>query len=241
MTHPTSTPTLKGTVKRIAIAFVAVVVAVLFAGLVFGVISVAIDGLGESELLVVDMLATEFGFFLVGLVFLRWIRSQSITFERPTGPDLRVGGLALGVAVLAEVGRQILVKLTTVGAGGTVPASETGGLGVALVTMAVMIFVAPPVEEFLFRGVIQRYVRETSSTWTGIAVGTLFFVPMHALGILATTVNLSGIIAILGTLVIVSVAFGIAYARSDNLFVPIGVHAAYNVTTLVIGAIVVGI
>jgi len=240
MSHATSTPTVRGTAKRTGISLAVVIGAVVLAGLVYVGVTIAFGDLGEHRV-VVDLLATDISFLLVGLAFLRWSGAQPITVDRPTASDLRVGGFALVVAVLAEGTRQVLVALTAVGAGGTVPASETIGFGAALAMIAMMVLVAPPVEEFLFRGVIQRYVRDVSSTKVGIAVATLLFVPIHALGILMTAVNASGVIALVGTLVVVSVAFGISYARTDNLIVPIGIHAAYNATTVVIGIVVASV
>lgn len=221
-------------------------------GLVIGAVIVAnllglgamagVGDVGPTWGLVLSLLATEAAFVAVAIAFTAAALDRSFVPVRvPTGAELRAGAVPLLAAVAVETGRQLGVAFTPLNPAGTVPIPDDPNAVGLVALVAVAVLIAPPAEEFLFRGVIQRYVREGSSVRVGVAVATLVFVPVHGLGILATTTSATAALATVATLVVVSVAVGVAYARTDNLAIPIVVHAAYNAATVVVGIAIAGL
>lgn len=211
----------------------------LLALLAFALAGVSV---GSGGTLVLALLASQVGILLVGLGFVWGVEDPSfVPLRRPTLGELQVGALALGAALAAELIRRLLVAFTSLGEAGTVPIPDDAGAAALLVVVAGAILLAPPIEELLFRGIVQRYVHEVSSARVGIAVATVLFVPVHGAGILLTDPTLAAAIAVVATLTVVSVALGVAYARTDNLVVPIAVHAGYNALSALIPVAVSGL
>ena len=232
MSHATPTD-VRSIVTRTGIAAALVVVGVivgylLAVGASIGVV-LGTGEIGESEILVVSLVATQIGFLLAALGFL-WRRADHsfVACRRPTLGEVRVGAVALVAALGAQAALQLLETFTGLEPASTLSISDGVGTTWLLAIAALTVFAAPPVEELLFRGIVQRYVRDVSSTTVGIAVATLLFVPVHGFMIVATATSVAGTIATILVLVVVSIALGGAYARTDNLAVPICVHMGYN-------------
>ncbi len=77
-------------------------------------------------------------------------------------------------------------------------------------------------EELLFRGFLFRTVRDLFGTWAGVAVSALLFGAAHAFNPGATVVSTIAIALEAGVLL------SLAYAATNRLWVPIGLHAAWN-------------
>ena len=240
-----TTTSTRSIAKRSGVSLGLVLAAVLLGGL--GAVSFVEgavgdpEGLGEGWLLVIQVAASQIGFALAAAAFL-WFGPgwPFVAIDRPSTRGLRVGAVALGLAVAIEGLRQLTVLLTDLGAGGTVPVAENPEPLAAAVLVAFMIFGAPVAEELLFRATIQQYVTNVSSPAIGITVATLLFVPVHAIGILIASPTTVGAAAVVVALAGVSVAFGLAYEKTGNLAVPIGVHASYNAIVLFGAALLVG-
>jgi len=93
-----------------------------------------------------------------------------------------------------------------------------------LVLFAVSTFVAVPMEELFFRGVVQRHLEERVHPAVAIGVASLFFTYVHAGG----TVEAGSQLVALGMFFSFGVVLGVGYYRTENLFVPIIGHALYN-------------
>lgn len=93
-----------------------------------------------------------------------------------------------------------------------------------------MILVAP-VEEFLFRGVIQGRLRGRFGPVAAIAGSSLLFGALHLSNYTGSILPI-----VSGALLITTVGavFGALYERTGNLAVPVLVHAIYNVILLTI-------
>jgi membrane protease YdiL (CAAX protease family) len=91
---------------------------------------------------------------------------------------------------------------------------------VAIAVSAIVL--APVFEEFFFRGMIQRTVRQIAGNhrWIAIVIASLAFTAVH------------GALWLAPPIFILSLALGYAYDRTGNLWVPIAVHAAFNATSL---------
>lgn len=228
--------------KRAGVAVGLVVVALLITfviGFVIGLAAVAAAvPLTPGLLSVVDLFATQLAFALVALAFLhRYLGWDFVSIARPTGRELRFAGVLLALVTAVEALRQLSVRYDLVAEAGTLGAGEEISTTAAVVIFLLTVLAAPLAEELLFRGVIQEYVGAVATPAVGIAVATVLFVPMHGLGILTSTSSvLAGAMVVL-VLVILSVALGVAYGRTENLAAPILLHAGYNVlaTVLVVG------
>lgn len=231
MSHNTNTRTdVRRLGKRIGIV-VGLAFAAYFVGelVVFGIVFGTGDALGTGGTLLVSILGLQAMIALTALAFLRTVLEPTfVSIERPTRPHLRTAALATA-ATLAVAGLYgIALQLTDLEAASTIPVDEELGTTVLLVVFVLSVFLPPITEELLFRGLVQRYVREVSSTAVGIAVATALFVPMHGSAILLTASDATAALGTLGLLTGVSIVIGLSYARTDNLVVPVLVHASYN-------------
>jgi uncharacterized protein len=127
--------------------------------------------------------------------------------------ELAVGGL-IGGALFATT--LLLLWLL-----GSVRAAATPGWTVVGVALAVDITGAV-VEELLFRGILFRIVEETVSTWLALAVSVLVFSGLHA-GNADTPIASMVAVGLAGGLLP-----GAAYARTRRLWLPIGIHAGWD-------------
>lgn len=110
----------------------------------------------------------------------------------------------------------------------------TEGLTMALYLTLVplLVLVVGPVEEYLFRGVLQSYLSESFSTWGAIGWTAVLFTVVHLPNaLLAESVSFAGSTLALSVPVWfgLGVAFGWLYEASETLVVPALVHGFYNV------------
>lgn len=141
-------------------------------------------------------------------------RDELIWREAPRGLGLGlVGGLAIfsaivGVAALLDV-------YNIVGEGGTAT------LLVTIVTVAILPGVT---EEILFRGILFRFLEQFGGSWFALAVTSALFGVVHIFNPNATALSSFAIAVEAGVL------FGGAYMLTRSLWVPIGLHSAWNFT-----------
>ncbi|WP_226482066.1 CPBP family intramembrane glutamic endopeptidase [Natrinema amylolyticum] len=97
-----------------------------------------------------------------------------------------------------------------------------------LIMIGIVFFFNAPAEEFLFRNVVQKRLYDAFSRSSAIIIASAIFALVHLLSyallsgsLLATVVP---IVVVFGGAII----FGYLYAETDNLFVPIAAHAAFN-------------
>src|SRR5438552_10734591 len=93
----------------------------------------------------------------------------------------------------------------------------TAGISIFFVMLAGTL-----VEEVLFRGFLFRTVRDVFGTWAGVAVSAALFGAAHAFNPGASVVSTVAIALEAGVLL------SLAYAATNRLWVPIGLHAAWN-------------
>ncbi|WP_158600092.1 CPBP family intramembrane glutamic endopeptidase [Halorubrum sp. Atlit-28R] len=210
-----------------------IVVGFLFAiALGFGVAAVT-GGLPTDFVSVLEIVTTQSGFAAVTIAFLGGVTGwRFINIRRPTRSELRLVAPALVTVLAIEALRQFAVHLGYVGAAGTLSTPEEISAIAAATLLGLTVILAPLAEELFFRGVVQQYVADAASPAVGIAVATILFVPVHGLGILLTASSLLAAIAVVFVLVVLSTALGVAYARTQNLAVPIVIHAGYNLLTI---------
>jgi hypothetical protein len=182
----------------------------------------------STPILVGATAAGQLGMFGVGYLYYRY-RDLSVPV---TLPSLRELGYVVGGVVAAIAAAVVLsMLLTTLGLlpssviGDTAATNPTYLVGLA----ALSIVVVAPVEEFVFRGVVQGRLRDRFGPAPAIVGASLLFGSLHL-------ANYSGnpVAIVAGALMIAVVGsiFGTLYERTGNLAVPVLVHATYNTILL---------
>jgi membrane protease YdiL (CAAX protease family) len=98
---------------------------------------------------------------------------------------------------------------------------DLSGLSRALVAMAIFPGVS---EEILFRGVLFRWLEEFGGSWLALLLTSSFFGAAHLMNPGASPIAAVGIAFEAG------VMLGAAYMLTRSLWLPIGLHAAWNFT-----------
>jgi uncharacterized protein len=91
-----------------------------------------------------------------------------------------------------------------------------------LAAAALLLIAGAATEELLFRGVIFRLIEEWAGTWIALAVSAILFGAVHAANPAATWVSSSAIALEAGVLL------AAAFVVTRNLWLPIGLHFAWN-------------
>ena len=151
-------------------------------------------------------------------LFVRWI-------ERHWPADLPLGKLVphtlLGILVGFII--MVLVVSTIVAMGDATVTWK--GFSVEKQFSVFMMFLAVAVgEEMIFRGVIFRWIDERWNTWVALLISAILFGWMHISNDNATWWSSLAIAVEAGLLL------GAAYKWSGSLWVPIGIHWAWNYT-----------
>lgn len=131
---------------------------------------------------------------------------------RPLGYGLLGGFLifSLIVAVAAVLG------IYSITGGG-----DLSGMARALIVMAIFPGIS---EEILFRGVLFRWLEEFGGSWLALLLTSAFFGAAHLMNPGASPIAAIGIAFEAG------VMLGAAYMLTRSLWLPIGLHAAWNFT-----------
>jgi membrane protease YdiL (CAAX protease family) len=180
--------------------------------------------------LVVQFLVQYAGYALVALGFI-YVTKRGIAYvdiARPTRRDLRYTLGGFGVSIAIWFGFTRLVSWLGVPTSGQslLEAAANADPTLLLVLIPLVLLVNAPVEELLFRNVIQKSLNESFSRWGAILLGSLCFALVHV-----PAYYDSNLIAMLTSLIVVFVlgcCWGVIYARTDRLFVPAVAHGAYN-------------
>lgn len=125
-------------------------------------------------------------------------------------------GLSIGVVLFSTV----IGLLTLTGNYRYLGYAWAPGIFAAFATTAAVAVI----EELLFRGFLFRVVQSIAGTWIGIAVSAIVFGALHAINPHATVWSSLAIATEAGGLL----AF--AYAATQRLWLPIGIHLGWNFT-----------
>ena len=132
------------------------------------------------------------------------------------GRDLG-GGLALGFVLFAiVVGIAALLGVYTITGPG-----DSSQLLLALVTTAIVPAIS---EELLFRGILFRWLEQFGGTWAALLITSALFGAGHIFNLNATAFSSFAIACEAGLLL------GGAYMLTRSLWLPMGLHAAWNFT-----------
>lgn len=218
-------------------AFVEVVVTVVlsfalaFALVVAGFFALLLVVSGEPstvQTLLVSLLGSQAGLAIGGLSYLRWrrepIRNIGITVPGFKGVILVVVGtfatlvLAIAVGLLVQTLGLSAAENATAGEAAEVPSS-------LLLLIPIAIFVIGPAEELLFRGVVQRRLREVASAPVAIVVASALFAAAHVVALVG---NPAAVATTIGILFVPALVFGVLYEYTKNVVVTALVHGLYD-------------
>jgi|GEM_PF-212522 len=161
-------------------------------------------------------------------------RTDFLDVSWPTRADLRTGiaGLAAlaGVWALA-VGATELLGLPL--ARHSLDETLSGG-GVAVVATLVVLSLAVvgPVEELLFRNVVQKRLGEALDPLAAVAVASGLFALVHLPAY--ATGGAAAVAAALALLAVLGAVLGVVYERTDTVVVPALCHGCYNAALFVL-------
>ncbi|MEY7848844.1 lysostaphin resistance A-like protein [Natrarchaeobius sp. A-rgal3] len=192
--------------------------------------------LSETALFTATFVAGFLGWALAGGAYLL-ASERSWTYVDLAIPDARDGRyLVVGlVASLAAYGAfATAVWLFELPVVSHAIAEEAGTAGPAFVFLlaALILLVNAPVEEFLFRNVLQKRLTEAISVGGAIVAVSMLFAAVH-LPVYASADPVAIAVSLV-PLVIVSVVWGWVYERTGNLVVPALCHGLYNVAIVVV-------
>ena len=194
-----------------AVVIGTVAVAVTLVKLVFPGVS------PETRVLIVDVVAAGGLILAYKLVIARL--GDDKRDELPLNLAVRETGIGLGYGfalfALIVAAAALLGVYRIEGYGGT------DGLLPALIASAIFPAVS---EEIFFRGIVFRWIERFAGTWAGLAVSSALFGAAHLANPAATWTSTIFIAVEAGVLL------GGIYMLTRNLWLPIGVHAAWNFT-----------
>jgi len=151
-------------------------------------------------------------------------RPELLRWRRPTARDL--GWMVAGFLALIAASTVLTEIITALGIEtaqnqAIVRGRENPVLFLALLPVT-LLFVAPG-EELLFRGVVQGQFRRAYGSVPAVLLASLLFGVSHS-GALSG----SGQLTYLAVATILGLILGAVYEHTENVFVPIAIHAAWN-------------
>ncbi len=183
------------------------------------------------------LIANFLGFVVAGWAYLRYT-GRGTGFVDLGMPDRRdavwiVGGIVLVIVYYFVIGI-VATVLDLPAADSDVVLLLGEDTTMILIMMVVVVLFNAPAEEFLFRNIVQKRLYDSFANVTAVVVASLIFVLPH---LPSYTLGAEGNISILVSMVVLfggSLVMGYSYLRTENLLVPIGIHAGMNLFQLVI-------
>ena len=221
-------PALYRLTQAVAVVLAAFAGAVAFAGV--GISALVSNGLVEPETIGYHLALTVlqfvgFGVGIAGYVVITDDR-ELIRYRLPT--RFSWGLIGVGVVVLLVVQFVFGFLLSELGL-------EAGENQVILIgrenpqfflyMILVSILVVGPVEELLFRGVVQGLLRRALSAWPAIVTASAFFGLVHVWAVQGT-IGQQLVYAAVAT--VLGIILGYLYERTENIVVPGVAHGLYN-------------
>ncbi|SEN48419.1 hypothetical protein SAMN05216388_1003223 [Halorientalis persicus] len=172
----------------------------------------------------------ELGFGVAALTFVK-ATDRGIEYMGLGSPTRgRVVAWVVGGAVALFAVRSVAVLAALQFGGPALPVRVTETAidpqTLVLVMIPLSLFVVAPCEEVLFRGVVQQYLGEASSSAVAIVGAGVLFAILHLPSYLAYSTFWAAVM--LAIVFGVGLGFGYSYHRTGSIWVPVGVHGLYN-------------
>ena len=173
-----------------------------------------------------------FGGVAFAYLKLRGLTLDYVGVRVPTLRDLLVAAAgfvaAFGLIIVAGL---VIQALGTETAPNTTAEMAQGTPEILLVLIPASFLIIGPGEEILFRGIVQRRLREAFSPVPAIVIAATLFAAIHYLALSGPSLAR---LASITVLFFPSLVFGAAYEYTDNIVVPALIHGAYDATVFTI-------
>ncbi|KMT45856.1 abortive phage infection protein [Halostagnicola sp. A56] len=215
-------------------------IAAVLSNTAFSLLTVPFQPGSEWVTFVLSLLAVEASFLVVGVGYMWYRPAVDVPIQSPNRHDwgVAVAGLAAGLAAvtLSFASTDALIPAVEVSPGFTEYAGYDSSSAIVLVLGAVLsLLVVGPVEEFLFRGVIQGRLRAAFGPVAAIGLAGFVFSFFHVYPIFLLGPSAAGIVHMIAYYTVMGAIFGETYERTNTLVVPVVVHGAFN-TILFLGS-----
>jgi membrane protease YdiL (CAAX protease family) len=189
-----------------------------------------------AEVLLPVLFVVEYlGAVVVALGFL-YVTRRGFAYLDPHIPSLRdIGAIAVGLLALFALWAASILVIEGLGLPSAEHAlfdPEENDPRLLLLLVPLVLLVNGPVEELLYRNVVQKYLDEQFSTAVAIVVASVVFAVAHIPAYLTAASGPLAIGVTLGLLFGLSCVLGTLYVRTRNLVVVAAVHGLYNGTLL---------
>ncbi|MFC7098940.1 CPBP family intramembrane glutamic endopeptidase [Halobaculum marinum] len=200
-------------------------VASLVTGIVFAVPALLAGVDVTSPLAFLALLvAGQVGMVAVGAAYV-WRTGFVVPVAVPDRRQIRETVVATVAALVAAVALIALVSAAGLAPGSVLEGAVTAEPRLLLGLAALSVVLVAPIEEFLFRGVIQGRLRLAFGPVGAVAGASLLFGSLH----LANYTGAVGSVVVGALLIaVVGAVFGALYERTGNLVAPIVAHGVYN-------------
>ena len=215
---------------------------VVFLGIVFEATGIPIDGPFAPLASVIVQALVYIGLIRLLVVDTGGLSWADMGIRRPDVPAVRefgYGALWAGGAILATIPVAIVLSLV-LPVLPTSPLPRTGELGGLLVNLAAGAIVAPIGEEVMFRGLATTAWTRGMGERRGLIRAALFFAFAHVLTIGGTSAGPAIALALAAFVgrIPVSLILTWLFVRHRSIWVPLGLHATFNATLLVLAEVV---
>ena len=224
MTDYLPEPSIRTLIVASGLSLTSMIVGILSATIV-SVALVAVIGVSDEGLAITVAagIALNAGFALVAIGYVSR-RKKGLAYLGLDLPDRREISLTfvlLIVTIVIGTATDVLLPLAESDVQAQLEGSE----------WLVMLLVAPllinPIEELLFRGVVQTRIEESFSSMVAIILSGLFFGLAHVPAYVDPAIG-EALFTFISQAVL-GMIFGVGYAKTGKLIVPIAIHSLYSV------------
>ena len=199
-------------------AMVVAVLLFLFANALAVLFGKFVPAIGPTAVAAIQAVIT------IGLIWAAYKFAISHLGEEPRD-DLQIVGAARQIGIGLLVGALLFSAVVAVAAAlGVYRITGWGYFAGVLPILIGSALVPAFAEEVVFRGILFRWIEEFAGTWAALATSSAFFGAAHLLNPGATWFSSFAIAVEAGLLL------GGAYMLTRSLWMPIGLHAAWNFT-----------
>ena len=219
----------------VGIGFVAFLVGLVFVSLAVPLVgSVVPVPEGSPERATLLMIAQYAGILAVAVLYVD-ANGWSLSDLRLEQPDLRdLAWTVAGVLVLFGALAAARIVAEQLGLGVTehsIAEAARENPATLLPMIPLSVLVTGPVEELLYRGVVQTRLKEAFSAAPAVAIAAAVFSVVHVPAYAATGGLDAALLTTLVVLFILGGVLGALYEHTGNLFVPAVAHGVYNAIT----------
>lgn len=220
--------TSSGPILHVVLAVVVTVLAIVLSGV--GSVPGYLVGIDTLAGLALAIAGSELGFVVVGLGFLL-VTGRTIAYLDLELPGSRrewgiVAGVILGAFAFRTVALLVSFAADVEPSVSPIALVDVPTMTLLLVLIPVFLLIVGPAEELLFRGVIQKYLREVFSPRGAIVGAGLLFGSIHVFALVGST-NLGTVVSLV-IITVVGLALGWLYERTGSLPAAMLAHGAYN-------------